>query len=233
MILDEKICETLQLIEGMAEAGLPMEGYKNFAVPKGTSFDVEVCAKKYLEIIKRNKCCGEGNRPHYMKVKIPGGTQEIVRRRFFDGLNGSQYFANRFYGILAINCSAFEDYIEPDALLCLREYLDANKGNLRFILFDVAPKSMDQILKWEGFDIENPVSKGKDSGKANYYSQQLGERFSTDMIQALDRIIRLFPEKSRNSVQDYLLTLDDKTVASLTENERAKEYSFKQRMGFI
>ena len=130
MGIDEKMI----LIESMAKASLPVVGFTNFMIEKGSSVDVDVIGRRYLEIIKKYKCFGEGNRPHYLNVEMPGGSDGIVYRRFFDGLSGAQFYANRLYGVLALDFGAYDEQIDERALESVKEYLMFNKDNIRFIL---------------------------------------------------------------------------------------------------
>ena len=122
--------DRLSIVSEMAMAGLPMVGFDNFAILKGNRISPRGIGERYLEILKCYNCCGEGNRPHYLEVKIPGGRNEVVLRRFFDGLSGMQFYANRFYGVITFDFSSFEKEVEDVVLGILKEYLSRRNKSL-------------------------------------------------------------------------------------------------------
>ncbi len=227
------IDEKMDLIESMAKASLPMVGYTNFLIEKGSSFDVDAIGKRYLEIVKENKCCGEGNRPHYLNIEMPGGSDGIVFRRFFDGLSGSQFYSNRLYGILALDFGAFDEQIDENALESVKEYLMVNKENIRFILANVPHKSTSRLLRWNEFNIYSPNYDGLNAHEfleKKLYSN--GNKKSYDQLLSLEGLLRSFPESSWENVIGFVENLDKKDMETMMDSfiESTKEND--HRIGF-
>jgi hypothetical protein len=225
--------EKMNEIEDMARAALPMVGYTNFMIKRGSVVDVDEVGKQYLKILKRYNCCGEGNRPHYLKLDVPGGSNTMIFRVFFDGISGAQFFANRFYGVLTLDFRSFEGNVDVEALECLREYLTVNRENLRFILYNVPPKSMNEIISWDGFNMWVPELSGKNAHEyvLDFYRAQNKEA-PMDLIFSIEKILERFPIASWEDVMRYLEEKNENMI-DIIGIKNAPDDSFKDyHIGF-
>lgn len=229
MGIDEKMI----LIESMAKASLPVVGFTNFMIEKGSSVDVDVIGRRYLEIIKKYKCFGEGNRPHYLNVEMPGGSDGIVYRRFFDGLSGAQFYANRLYGVLALDFGAYDEQIDERALESVKEYLMFNKDNIRFILSNVPHKSAARVLRWSEFTIFSPSLEelsARDFLEQKYCFE--GNEEKKNQIKAFECVLKQFPESSWERVIGFIEALDNDGVNSMIDTFMESDIGNDRRMGF-
>lgn len=228
MDIDEK----MGLIENMANMGLPMVGFSNFIIEKKNDIDVDKLGERYLKIIKEYNCCGVGNRPHYLRVEVPGGNEEIVIRRFFDGLSGAQFYANRFYGVLNLRLKAFDGQVESTVLECMKEYLTSNHQNLRFIISDVPKNSIKEILKWDFADIY--VIDDRKPDVHEYVSEYMHRKcptFPYEKQAVLETMLSKFPSESWERVMEF--AFEQKDVLSSVINDQQQQMERQSgRIGF-
>ena len=228
MDIDEK----MGLIENMANMGLPMVGFSNFIIEKKNDIDVDKLGERYLKIIKEYNCCGVGNRPHYLRVEVPGGNEEIVIRRFFDGLSGAQFYANRFYGVLNLRLTAFDDQVDSIVLECMRSYLTSNLQNLRFVLSDVPKNSIKDILKWNFADIY--VIDDRKPDVHEYVSDYLYrecQEFPYEKQTVLETMLSRFPYESWERVMEF--AFDNNNILSIAIDDQQQQMDRQPgRIGF-
>ncbi len=202
---NNEILQQLDFIEGMAKAGLPMVGFRNFVLSKEHDSDTEQIGLRYLTILEKYRCCGDGNRPHFLMVRFPGGGEPMVFRRFLDGLSGAQFYSNRMYGVLAFDFSSFENNVNDAALDTLKEYLIGNRENLRFILSHLPENGMEKIAKWKEFDI---FFEEVNEEPTRQYIQRFLEKndlpISEKSVSGMEKIVEAFPRREWDHVLWYL-----------------------------
>lgn len=232
-VVDMDMNERMTIIENMAKAGLPMVGFSNFVIERENEVDSDALGEEYLRILKEHNCCGVGNRPHYLKVEVPGGNVEMVIRRFFDSLSGSQFYANRLYGVINFSLSAFSDFVDVSILDSMKEYLLVNRENLRFILSDVPKESVKDIIKWESVDIF--VVKDKKPDVHEFVDEYLLKKevsFSREIQKLLEMLVSKFPTEAWERTLDFAISQDDEFVKAIIDEQCEGMIQQPGRIGF-
>ena len=227
------ISDKMSIIEDMAKASLPMVGYMNFLTEKGNTIDANSIGMQYLDIIRKYKCCGEGNRPHYINTDVPGGSNSIVLRRFFDGLSGSQFYANRLYGVIALNFSSFDNYIDIMTMDSVKEYLAMNKDNLRFILSNVPTKNISEILSWEEFCIyflQHEEISAHDYLEKHFFQEE--SAVSDNELRSMEAILEQFPSSAWKDLIGFLKGMDKEDATLLFDIDNTDRKLHEHRIGF-
>lgn len=227
---NEQIVETLNTIDDMASAGLPMVGFFNFLFADNTSINIDEVGKTYLDILKKYNCCGFGNRPHYMKVRVPGET--MVLRRFFDGVSGRPFYANRFYGVITFDFSSYKDDVPVIVMDCLKEYLNSNKDNIKFVISNVPTKGMRRIANWDEFNfVHGATDRINAKEYLNKTIKEINVMYTESSLAYIEKVLSNYPKDVWKEVINFFLSMEPQKLKKLTDMD--EDYELEEtKIGF-
>lgn len=167
-----EFAEKLNIIRNMAERSLPPVEFPNFIIGRGwVKKDVEELMAEYLDILEKSRSFGRENEPHCVTLQFPYMSNHASLWQLFERISGGTYYRNRFYGVVTIDFTLWEDEIDYKAMTILREYIMENEENVKFILTEVPSELIKRMRSWDDYNAAIIEKRKAEEGTIGFFVQ--------------------------------------------------------------